>query len=272
MLAVLSLHPAGLGAFPFGRTQEKPGLNELKQGDAAASFGDNIRAEEYYGRAMKLGKDDLPLWCECVSRLGTIYLLRNDISSAKKLLEDFRKRIPAGSAGTLPGEILAAENDFSGAEKHFKSLIERNDIAADKAKFCLGDILLKQQRYQEAYDMFASLRNSRTALISRRSEYALVLTLIYMNKLEQAKEMLNKLRDAASSDFNFQKLRLLCAVKEGDLEYFRKNWQIKDEDIRQDDFLCSLAELAAELAAKKSELSYSAKLYEQAFAFASAKG
>lgn len=268
--AALMLLPCALGAFPFGGGSD-PGADELKKGDAAASFGDNVLAEKFYNKAMKLGKDDLALWSECVSRLGTIYLQRNDVASAKKLLAEFRQRVPAGSAGTLPGEIMTAEGDFDAAEKIFNELIQRNDISADRAKFCLADIKMRQQDYQAALDMYDPLRNSRTALVARKSEYAWVLAALKLGKIKEAKAMLDKALET-SGDKNFKKLRLLCAVKEGDLDYFSKNWKLSDDDMRSDDFMCSLAELAAELAEKKGKHRFAAQLYENAFAFAAEKG
>ena len=265
-MTVICLHPAMLGAFPFG-SGEKPGVNELKQGDAAASFGDAVRAEKYYIRAEELSRDDLLQWSECVFRLGTLYLQKNDIESARKLLEEFRKRNPAGSAGTLPGEIMAAENNFTEAYAYFQSLIKRNDIASDKAKFCCGEMLMKQHKYQEAYDIFASLRGSRTALISRRAEYAMIMTLIYLGKTSEARSALDKIPENGS-DSNYSKLRFFCAVKEGDLDYFRKNWHNKTEYSHADAFLSSVAELAAELAVKKGDFALSSKLYEDACRFA----
>ena len=269
VLSVVFMAPAVLGAFPFGRS-EKSGLNELKQGDAAVSLGDTALAEKYYSKAKALSKDNRSLWSECVSRLGTLFLLKNDIISAKKLLAEFRERMPADSAGTLPGEIMVAENNFAGAEKFFRQLIENNDVWVDKAKFCLADILMKQQKYQQAYDMFASLRTSRTALISLRSEYAMALALMQMNRFTEARTMLDKLLDSRN-DLNFKKLRLLCAVKEGDLEYFRKNYILKEEDIHADSFMCYLLELAAEAAIRKSDHAWAAALYEDAFKFAPAR-
>ena len=269
VFAALAVLPCLLSAFPFINTSV-PGENELKQGDVAASFGDIARAEKFYDKAMKLSSRELSLWSECVFRLGTIYLQRNDIVSAKNLLEKFREKIPAGSAGTLPGEIMAAENDFQGAEQYFNELIKRNDVYADKARFCLADIRMKQQKYQEAFDMYSSLRQSRAALVARKSEYAWVLAALKLGKFDEAKQMLSK-AFAGSNDKNFRKLRLLCAVKEGDLEYFSKNWQLSDDDMRSDDFMCSLAELAAELAEKNGKKQYAAQLYENAFVFASEK-
>ena len=267
VLSVICLHPATLGAFPFGRS-EKSGSTELRLGDTAASLGDTEQAEKYYSKAMSLSKEkNISLWRQCVSRLGTLYLSKNDIASAKKLLEEFREMLPADSAGTLPGEIMAAENRFAEAEKLFRDLISRNDVSADKAKFCLGEVLFKQQKFSQAYEIFDSLRKSVSELWVRRSEYALVRTLIYMNKFAEAKALLNKF-SANSNDINLKKLRLQCAVQEGDLEYFKKNIVSGDTELRADDDLYNLAGLAAEAAIKKADYKTAAEFYDDAFMFA----
>ena len=267
LVCIALVLPAVSGAFPFGRS-EAPGKTALRQGDAAASVGDRKNAEKFYTRALEQSKDDISLWSTAVFRLGTLALERNDIARAKALLQEFRMRLPAGSAGTLPGEIMAAENDFAGAEKFFNSLIERKDIHADKAQFCLGSLRLKQGRYDEALKIFSKLKNSRTELLARRAEYAQILALIKMDRVNEAVKLL-EIPLKESSDINFKQLRLLCAVKAGDLDFFRKNHVAVANELYSDDFMSGVTELAAELASSKGDHQYAAKLYEDAFCFAS---
>ena len=265
--AAVMLLPCSLGAFfPFGDSEPR-GAKELTLGDTAAREGNTVLAEKYYRKALELGSDDTNLWSKCVSRLGTVCLQNNDIASAKKLLAEFRERVPAGCAGTLPGEIMAAENDFDGAEKVFNSLIKRNDSESDRAKYCLAGVRMKQQRYQESYDIYSALRKSGNELVAKQSEYSMVQAALKLGKFEEVKKIL----DTDTGNRNYKKLRLLCAVKEGDLEYFRKNSSLNGDEKSPDDFMCSLFEQAAELFQKKGDSKFAAQLYENAFSFAADK-
>ena len=258
--------PALLGAFMFG-SAETPGDASMRQGDAAISTGDRKSAERFYLRALEQGKEDITLWSTALFRLGTLALQRNDIPRAKALLQEFRQRIPAGSAGTLPGEIMAAEGDYAGAEKFFNTLISRNDVFADQARFGLADIRIKQQKYEEALKILVPLKESRSAHIARRSEYAQILTLIKMGKIAEAEKLL-EIPLKESRDSNFMMLRLLCAAKSDDIGFFRKHYQQAVTGVEADEFVSTVSEFGAELAAKKSDPLYAAKLYEDAFCFA----
>lgn len=264
--AVLML-PHALAAFPFG-ISDPAGTKEYKQAETAALTGNIKLAEKLYSKAMELGSDDLHLWGNCVLRLGTLALQQEDISGAKAMLEKFRKRIPAGSAGTLPGEIMAAENDLAGAEKEFRALIANKDISSTHARYCLAGVLMRSRRFAEALEIYTSLLKSGEP-VGRKAEYARILLLLETGKFTEAEEFIEKAL-LNGKDRNFEKLRLLCAIKKGDLEFLKKNWKLGEHELlRSDEFMCSLAEAAAELAAKKGEFKFAAERCEEAFAFAS---
>ncbi len=265
LLAVLFL-PVCSGAFPFS-WEDPAGVDELRLGDVAASFGNYKNARKHYLKAMDESKSDITLWSECLFRLGTLELQNGNTAGAKKLLQTFREKVPAGSAGTLPGEIMLAEDDFAGAEKEFRFLIDRKDIHAESAEFWMGYLKIKQKKYQEALDIFNRLKASRVPLISRKSEYGSVLALLRMGKVAEAAKLIDS--SDRTSDRNFYYLRMLCAVKEGKLDYFKANWKINDDDIRQDGFIFELILSAADLAVKQNDYQFAAQLFEQAFAFAS---
>ena len=267
LLAAVLL-PVCAGAFPF-TWNNQTGSDERNLGDVAANFGNYRNARKHYLKAMDEAKNDLTLWSECLFRLGTLELQNGNIAEAKKLLQDFRQKVPAASAGTLPGEIMLAENDFSGAEKEFSFLIERNDVFAEQAKFWMGCLKLKQKKFQEALEIFNALKESRLPLLARKAEYGAILALLDSGKTAEAAERL-----AASDrkdDRNFYYLRMLCAVREGRFEYFKNNWKINDDDIRHDGFIFELIFSAADLAEKQKDYQFASQLYEQAFAFASGK-
>ena len=264
LLAVLFL-PAVSGAFPF--TLDAPaGVDELRLGDVAASFGNYTNARKHYLKALDGAENDLTRWSEIIFRLGTLELQNGNIAEAKKLLQTFRSKVPAGSAGTLPGEIMLAEENFAGAEKEFRFLIDRKDVLADAAEFWMGYLKIKQKKYQEALDIFSRLKESGVPLISRRAEYGSVLALLKMGRTSEAAELIDS--SDRTGDRNFYYLRMLCAVKEGDLERFKTNWKINEDDIRQDGFIFELILTAADLAEKNKDYKFSAQLFEQAFAFA----
>ena len=268
LLSVALLLPVCSGAFPFGFEKSAAG-DELRLGDVAASFGNSKNAKIHYRKAMEEAKNDLTMWSEALFRLGTLELQNGNVAGARELLKSFREKVPAGSAGTLPGEIMLAENDLAGAEKEFNFLISQNDLLADSARFWLGCLKIRQGKYQEALDIFKQLKESRIPLVSRKSEYGTVLALLKMGRTEQAAEVIAS--SDRSNDRNFYYLQMLCAVKEGDLEKFRKNWKINDDDIRQDSFILELLLSAAELAEKKQDSRFAARLYEQAYSFASSQ-
>ena len=157
LLSAALLLPVCSGAFPFGFEKSAAG-DELRLGDVAASFGNSKNAKIHYRKAMEEAKNDLTMWSEALFRLGTLELQNGNVAGARELLKSFREKVPAGSAGTLPGEIMLAENDLAGAEKEFNFLISQNDLRADSARFWLGCLKIRQGKYQEALDIFKQLK------------------------------------------------------------------------------------------------------------------
>ena len=264
LLSAVLFVPVCSSAFPFG-LEKSAGEDELRLGDVAASFGNYKNASKHYRKAMEAAQNDITLWSEALFRLGTLELQNGNITGAKQLLASFRERVPAGTAGTLPGEIMLAENDLAGAEKEFSFLIDKKDLLAESARYFMGCLKIKEGKFQEALDIFSRLKESHIPLISRKSEYGSVIALLKMGKIKEAFQKIALCERA--DDRNFYYLRMLATVKSGDLEEFKKSWKIDTSDIRQNDFILELLLAAAELAEKKHDYQFSAKLYEQAFGF-----
>ena len=101
-------------------------LSEKRLGDAALSVGDYRNAISSYESALVLANDanNAEIWAESALKLGFARLCDGNLTGARAIYNEFRRRNPLRSAGTLHGDLLAAEGKYLEAERFFSTLMK----------------------------------------------------------------------------------------------------------------------------------------------------
>ena len=110
----------GLGLlFLFGAPASADEATERRLGDDAFASGDYENAARFYSSARVLAGGNLREWGADTLALARTRLHAGDLEEARRLLEEFRSKLPAESAGLLPGQLLLAERRYPEAESCF---------------------------------------------------------------------------------------------------------------------------------------------------------
>lgn len=247
---------------------------ELRMGDDAFSAGDFRNAVSFYSSALTLAGANPELWSAAALKLAEAHLRTGEIAEAKTLLAEFRRRFPANSAGLLPGEIMIAEHDYTGAEKFFSSLAENSSdpelLCA--AKFARAFSKLRQKRDLEAAFDFEEIETQNADLRrwAERSHLARIYALLRAGKQEEAEKLLAAKKYRTAEPDGYARLELLAALKRGDAAGFRSGWQsmaAKHSD-RPDPLLYELATEGAKLAEKSGDPKFAETLLDAGFQLA----
>ncbi len=247
---------------------------ELRMGDDAFASGDFRNAVSFYSSALTLADTNPELWSAAALKLAEAWLRTGKTSEAKALLTEFRRRFPASSAGLLPGEIMIAEHDYTGAEKFFSSLAANSSdpelLCA--AKFARAFSKLRQKRDLEAAFDFEEIETQNADLRrwAERAHLVRIYALIRAGKLEEAEKLLSAGKYRSAEPEGYARLELLTALKRGDLEQFRTGWPPPAEKYgsRPDPLMYELATGAAELAEKKGDGKFAETLLNAGFQLA----
>ena len=156
----------GLGLlFLFGAPASADEATERRLGDDAFASGDYENAARFYSSARVLAGGNLREWGADTLALARTRLHAGDLEEARRLLEEFRSKLPAESAGLLPGQLLLAERRYPEAESFFRSL---RKSASDPAT--VGAALVYHAL--GALAAFAADRVIRPAPFAPRADYA----------------------------------------------------------------------------------------------------
>ncbi len=224
-------------------------------GDRAGALGDFRNAADFYARELQKSVSDPEKWCRTALKLGEIRLRIGDVAGAREILSEFRRRYPARSPGTLPGEIFAAEGKYDEAEKYFLSLRQTAVDAESQRRvtFALGELALHRGR-PEAEKYFREISNAESVPETWRLRALAgeIHAIINAGRYAEAEKMLRSA--AAENSALFSPLELLRLAAVGELKSFSLRWQKLRPDFppRPDPLLCE-ALLRAGRAAEKQE-------------------
>ena len=224
--------------------------DECKLGDQAFYSGDYSTAISHYQSARKLSEGSFfsEPWIRNTLKLGRAQLLSGDVKGAETTLAEFRKRHPLHSAGTLPADILAASNDFDGAEKLYLAMENGEDIQlAGAAGFGRAVMRFNQGRFAEAETLFSKLLNVDDPRLKAAVRRELAYTLIRQKKYTGALEILAAV-PAEFRNSDHAVLTALAEVDSGQLDNFKKSWHelVKNHPRFPDRRCCELLLAAAE--------------------------
>lgn len=247
---------------------------ELRMGDDAFAAGDYRNAVNFYSSALTLSEANPELWSAAAVKLADARLRTGDVAGAKTLLAEFRRRFPASSAGLLPGEIMIAEHDYTGAEKFFNTLAANSSdpelLCA--AKFARAFSKLRQNRDLEAAFDFEEIETQNADLRrwAEQAHLARIYALIRAGKPEEAEKLLAAGKYRSAEPEGYARLGLLSALKQGNFEQFRDHWPQQQEKYgdRPDPLMYELAVEGAALAEKKGDLKFAETLLDAGFRLA----
>lgn len=232
LLVKSSLKVLLLAGAVFGISLTAPAdeAGERALGDKAFQADDYHRAVSFYESALALADagNKPEAWAENALRLGRAKLFTGDFDGAAKILDEFRKRNPVLSAGTLPGDLMAARGDFDGALKFFSALEKSTyESLALEAKFRKGCVLAGKKMYAGALKTFEELlafepaKNYDFYRLLRR-EYIYVL--IKSGNLAKANEVIEKVKKSDSSP-ELKIIEHLALTSAGNIKVFKDVWE-----------------------------------------------
>lgn len=280
---------------------------QRRLGDVAFYAGDYRNAVSCYTSAMKLADEEknADAWAASALNLATASLHLGEKERAREIYEEFRKRNPLRSAGTLESDLLAAEGKYAEAEKFLQELQTGNPAQEDARLFSLATLCIKTNRLEEAYTLFLIISGKAPdvwspvetsaaveALFSGRSgdaqfllgklaarpdspwrEFALseaVYTLIRLRRTSEALALLND-SPAVRKNTEFELLTYLAEAYSGTIGNLKKNFSAFQEKIspRPHPRMLELLSQAAKIAIRDKDNSFAAMLLERALLFTS---
>ena len=233
---------------------------ETRLGDAAFSAGDFVNAAQFYDSALTLAKNDENRWPELALKLGEARLRMGDLAGARTLLNEYRTRFPARSAGLLPAEILLADGHIPEAEKFLEVVIANSTEPelACSAEFLLAYAKILQQNYADAVSGFEQLeRKGGSASLSgwaARAHLASIYTLLLAEEYAEADAKIAAGKYRSTEELQYRQLELLSKMRQnGDFAAFEKEWDaLLQETQGHSGLLLSELALAGAAAAEKA--------------------
>lgn len=244
---------------------------QRKLGDAAFYAGDYRNAVSSYTSALKMAdKEKNPEgWAASALNLGVAYLHSGDIEGAQRIYEEFRRRFPLRSAGTLPGDLMAARGQYAEAEKFFRTLSASDPAMADGANFSLAMLCLKTGRTAMAKEIFAELAKKKDSpwQLSARNEkiYALIRLGNYSEALAEI-----GLIPAEKRNADIELMQYLIEAHSGNIANFERDFRKFLEKLPPQPHLraVELLDQAAKTARKEKKYNFASEALRQALAFA----
>ena len=231
-------------------------LSEKRLGDAALSVGDYRNAISSYESALVLANDanNAEIWAESALKLGFARLCDGNLTGARAIYNEFRRRNPLRSAGTLHGDLLAAEGKYLEAERFFSTLTANDPVLADAATFSRGMLKLRTGNLPEAYKLFMLLAEKPESDWKYPAVNEAVYILIRMGKAASAFAELGRVpADKRSSEWEL--LRYFAEAESGKIDEFKSvfNTFIEKQTPRPQSRLVELLSSAAKAAVKKGD-------------------
>ncbi|MBQ9787824.1 MAG: tetratricopeptide repeat protein [Lentisphaeria bacterium] len=245
---------------------------QRRLGDSAFYAGDYRNAISSYVSAMELAdKENKPDgWAASALNLGVAYLHNGDIAGARKVYEEFRRRYPLRSAGTLPGDLLAAEGKTAEAEKFFQALLSGNaPEMEDAARFSLAMLYLKSGRLSEANKIFSQLAEKKSSPWAASARNEMLYTLIRLNRCPEALAKIGEI-PPEKRNADVELMRYLAEVYSGNTENLEKNFQtfLNKMPPAPHVRLMELLSQAAVAAEKAGKYEFAVESLQQALSFA----
>jgi len=240
-------------------------------GDAAFYAGDYRNAVSSYTSALQMAdKEKNPEgWAASALNLGVAYLHSGDIAGAQRIYEEFRRRFPLRSAGTLPGDLLAAKGQYAEAEKFFRSLASTDPAMADGANFSLATLYLKTGKTAQAEKIFAELAEKKDSpwQLSARNEK--IYSLIRLGSYSEALAEIG-LIPAEKRNADIELMQYLIEAYSGNITNFERDFRKFLEKLPPHPHLrvLELLDQAAKTARKNRKFSFASEALRQALAFA----
>ena len=197
---------------------------EARVADAALAAGDYANAVSGYRNAMKEADqdNDADAWAVNAVKLGNTCLLSGDLDAAREVYAEFRRRNPLRSAGTLPGNLLAAEGKYAEADRKLGALAASDPSLADEARFCQGMARTRAGNFAGAYAIFSKLGagKGRWAEAGRcEAVYALIRQRRFADALAELGAI-----PAAERNEQWNLLRFMAEAFSGKTEGFKKEY------------------------------------------------
>ncbi len=245
--------------------------SERNLADAAFAAGDYANAVSGYRNAMRLAdsENDAETWARNALRLADASLRSGDTEGARAVYSEFRRRNPLRSAGTLPGELLAADGKYAEAEKFFNAIISGNPDLSEAALFSLGMLKLRTGDPAKAYDIFSRLAKN-DSLWAEQGRYEAVYSLIRLGKHGEALAGLGNIPQEKRNT-NWDLLFFLADTSAGKIENFKQSFTsfIEKQSPKPHIRLMELLSVAASAAVKEKDHAFAMQCLQSALDFSS---
>ena len=200
--------------------------SQRRLGDAALYAGDYRNAISSYRSALTLAdrEGNPDGWAASALNLGVALLHNGDTEAARKIYEEFRRRYPLRSAGTLPGDLLVAEGKYDEAEKFFRSLLAGDTTSADATTFSLATMYMKTGNPAKAYKLFASLAAKKDSPWHQSAVNEMIYALIRQKKPAEAVAKIGAI-PPAERNVDVELLLYMAEAHSGKISNLKKNFQ-----------------------------------------------
>lgn len=265
----------GLGLlFLFGAPASADEATERRLGDDAFASGDYENAARFYSSARVLAGGNLREWGADTLALARTRLHAGDLEEARRLLEEFRSKLPAESAGLLPGQLLLAERRYPEAESFFRSLRKSasDPATVGAARLALAFTRLRKGDPAGAAGEYAAIETENADLpaVARDARLGRIYALLQAGRQEEARQLFEERRFADEAPREYVQLEAAAALKRKDLKAFLSSWETLEKNPRRypDALMFDLASEGADLAAGAGDSAFAGRLLNTAFELA----
>lgn len=251
-------------------------LPERAMAAAAFAAGDYRSAGELYSQTRQAAEreGDDEAWMADTLALARAKVRYGDLAGARALLEEFTKRFPERSTGTLPGELLAAEGRIPEAESFFTKLRDGaapGDRLRREAALALAYLQLRFGSAEQALEELSDLEND--AELRREVRPWRIYALIRAGRPQEALELIQSSAGEFVPPLPQQRMTLLeklAQLRSGQLTGFEEFWDELRRELRPhpDELVFELLDAAAKLAVKSEHPEQASLYWRDAYGFA----